>query len=79
MIYVPVQESSSLSQTAATKKLLVVNEAPKDRATVTEVRNKLGQFGLEGQHHEQDINTLSGGQKSRVVFVELRPPSKRHL
>ena len=36
-----------------------------------EVRNKLGQFGLEGQHHEQDIHTLSGGQKSRVVFVEL--------
>jgi len=35
------------------------------------VRNKLGQFGLEGQHHEQDIHTLSGGQKSRVVFVEL--------
>ena len=36
-----------------------------------EVRNALGRFGLEGQHHEQDIHTLSGGQKSRVVFVEL--------
>jgi len=35
------------------------------------VRNALGRFGLEGQHHEQDIHTLSGGQKSRVVFVEL--------
>ena len=35
------------------------------------VRNKLGQFGLEGHHHEQEIHTLSGGQKSRVVFVEL--------
>ena len=35
------------------------------------VRNKLGQFGLEGSHHEQEIHTLSGGQKSRVVFVEL--------
>ena len=36
-----------------------------------DVRNALGRFGLEGQHHEQDIHTLSGGQKSRVVFVEL--------
>jgi len=36
-----------------------------------QVRNKLGQFGLEGHHHEQEIRTLSGGQKSRVVFVEL--------
>ena len=35
------------------------------------MRNALGRFGLEGQHHEQDIHTLSGGQKSRVVFVEL--------
>jgi len=35
------------------------------------IRNKLGQFGLEGHHHEQEIHTLSGGQKSRVVFVEL--------
>ena len=36
-----------------------------------QIRNKLGQFGLEGHHHEQEIRTLSGGQKSRVVFVEL--------
>ena len=36
-----------------------------------EVRNMLGRFGLEGRHHEQEIATLSGGQKSRVVFVEL--------
>ena len=36
-----------------------------------QVRNMLGRFGLEGHHHEQDIHTLSGGQKSRVVFVEL--------
>ena len=35
------------------------------------IRNALGRFGLEGHHHLQDINTLSGGQKSRVVFVEL--------
>ena len=35
------------------------------------VRNMLGRFGLEGRHHEQEIATLSGGQKSRVVFVEL--------
>jgi ATP-binding cassette subfamily F protein 1 len=36
-----------------------------------QVRNMLGRFGLEGHHHEQEIATLSGGQKSRVVFVEL--------
>eukprot|EP00965_Chrysotila_dentata_P183904 6072201-Pleurochrysis_carterae.AAC.1 len=36
-----------------------------------EIRNALGKFGLEGHHHLQAIETLSGGQKSRVVFVEL--------
>jgi len=36
-----------------------------------QVRDMLGRFGLEGHHHEQEIATLSGGQKSRVVFVEL--------
>ena len=36
-----------------------------------QVRDMLGRFGLEGHHHEQEIDTLSGGQKSRVVFVEL--------
>ena len=43
----------------------------KTQTTPCQVRNALGRFGLEGQHHEQDIHTLSGGQKSRVVFVEL--------
>ena len=32
----------------------------------------LGRFGLEGHHHEQEIRTLSGGQKSRVVFASSR-------
>ncbi len=36
-----------------------------------EIRNMLGKFGLKGVHAEQKINTLSGGQKARVVFVEL--------
>ena len=36
-----------------------------------QVRDALGKFGLEGHHHLQDLATLSGGQKSRVVFVEL--------
>jgi len=35
------------------------------------IRNALGKFGLEGHHHLQEIATLSGGQKSRVVFVEM--------
>jgi ATPase subunit of ABC transporter with duplicated ATPase domains len=38
---------------------------------VQAIRNALGRFGLEGHHHLQEISTLSGGQKSRVVFVEL--------
>ena len=39
--------------------------------SLQQVRDMLGRFGLEGHHHEQEIATLSGGQKSRVVFVEL--------
>eukprot|EP00296_Roombia_truncata_P007614 JP446059.1.p2 GENE.JP446059.1~~JP446059.1.p2 ORF type:complete len:204 (+),score=55.97 JP446059.1:1095-1706(+) len=35
------------------------------------IRNMLGKFGLPGHHAVQKISTLSGGQKSRVVFVEL--------
>mmetsp|Transcript_20628 Transcript_20628/g.62966 ORF Transcript_20628/g.62966 Transcript_20628/m.62966 type:complete len:912 (-) Transcript_20628:585-3320(-) len=38
---------------------------------VQAIRNALGRFGLEGHHHLQEISTLSGGQKSRVVFVEM--------
>ncbi|KNC72873.1 hypothetical protein SARC_14566, partial [Sphaeroforma arctica JP610] len=36
-----------------------------------EVRNKLGKFGLEGHAHTIPIKDLSGGQKARVVFVDL--------
>lgn len=36
-----------------------------------EIRNMLGKFGLQGKHAEQKIETLSGGQKARVCFVEL--------
>jgi len=39
--------------------------------SIQDARNALGKFGLEGHHHLQEIETLSGGQKSRVVFVEL--------
>eukprot|EP00735_Rhodelphis_limneticus_P005587 TRINITY_DN174_c0_g1::TRINITY_DN174_c0_g1_i1::g.14369::m.14369 TRINITY_DN174_c0_g1::TRINITY_DN174_c0_g1_i1::g.14369 ORF type:complete len:565 (-),score=176.29,sp/Q9M1H3/AB4F_ARATH/44.64/7e-156,ABC_tran/PF00005.22/8.4e-22,ABC_tran/PF00005.22/2.5e+03,ABC_tran/PF00005.22/4.4e-21,AAA_21/PF13304.1/1.4e-05,AAA_21/PF13304.1/1.2e+03,AAA_21/PF13304.1/0.0057,AAA_21/PF13304.1/9.5e-05,SMC_N/PF02463.14/0.00097,SMC_N/PF02463.14/2.4e+03,SMC_N/PF02463.14/2.6,SMC_N/PF02463.14/0.18,AAA_29/PF13555.1/0.036,AAA_29/P len=35
------------------------------------IRNRLGKFGLPGNAAIQRIDTLSGGQKSRVVFVEL--------
>lgn len=37
----------------------------------TEVRKHLGRFGLTGVTHLQKINTISGGQKSRVVFAEI--------
>jgi len=35
------------------------------------VRQMLGRFGLTGATHLQSIRTLSGGQKSRVVFTEI--------
>ncbi len=34
-------------------------------------RNRLGKYGLEGHAHEVVMRDLSGGQKARVVFVEL--------
>jgi len=39
MIYIPVKESSVFTQTTISKKVMVVNEASKDRATINEVRN----------------------------------------
>lgn len=38
MIYIPVKESSVFTQTLLNKKPWIVNEAPKDRVTVNEVR-----------------------------------------
>ena len=35
------------------------------------VRNRLGKYGLEGHAHEVRMRDLSGGQKARVVFVDL--------
>jgi ATP-binding cassette subfamily F protein 1 len=35
------------------------------------IRNRLGKYGLEGHAHEVTLRDLSGGQKARVVFVEL--------
>jgi len=35
------------------------------------VRNRLGKYGLEGHAHEVAMRDLSGGQKARVVFVDL--------
>jgi ATP-binding cassette, subfamily F, member 1 len=34
-------------------------------------RNRLGRYGLEGHAHEVTMRDLSGGQKARVVFVDL--------
>ena len=39
--------------------------------TYQSVRNRLGRYGLEGHAHEVVMRDLSGGQKARVVFVEL--------
>jgi len=39
--------------------------------TYQTIRNNLGKFGLEGHAHEVAMRDLSGGQKARVVFVDL--------
>lgn len=39
--------------------------------TYQSCRNLLGKYGLEGHAHTIPIRDLSGGQKARVVFVEL--------
>ena len=39
--------------------------------TVGDVRQLLGQFGLSGSTHLQTLNSLSGGQKSRILLCEL--------
>jgi len=39
--------------------------------TYQSVRNRLGKYGLEGHAHEVLMRDLSGGQKARVVFVDL--------
>jgi len=36
------------------------------------IRGHLGKYGLEGHAHEVVMRDLSGGQKARVVFVELK-------
>ena len=40
--------------------------------TTQTARKYLGTIGLPGSVHEHAIHTLSGGQKSRVVLVELQ-------
>jgi ATP-binding cassette, subfamily F, member 1 len=42
-----------------------------EEETYQSVRNRLGKYGLEGHAHEVVMRDLSGGQKARVVFVEL--------
>lgn len=42
------------------------------------IRNRLGKYGLEGHAHEVVMRDLSGGQKARVVFVDLSL-SKPHI
>ena len=39
--------------------------------TYQSTRNRLGRYGLQGHAHEIPMRDLSGGQKARVVFVEL--------
>jgi ATPase subunit of ABC transporter with duplicated ATPase domains len=38
---------------------------------VQKIRSYLERLGLEGKNHEQRIELLSGGQKSRLVYCFL--------
>lgn len=38
---------------------------------IQEIRTALGRFGLSGKTHVQSIQSLSGGQKSRLVFASI--------
>jgi ATP-binding cassette, subfamily F, member 3 len=40
-------------------------------ANAQELRNHLARFGLRGNHATQNIESLSGGQKSRVSLAEI--------
>jgi len=42
-----------------------------DDETYQSIRNMLGKYGLEGHAHTINMRDLSGGQKARVVLVEL--------
>lgn len=42
-----------------------------DELEQQDIRKILGKFGLSGKSHLQQISSLSGGQKSRVVIAEI--------
>ena len=44
-----------------------------------EYRRQLGRFGISGDLAMQSINSLSGGQKSRVAFTAMFYPSPNFL
>jgi len=48
-------------------------------ATVEEYRRQLGRFGVTGDLALQSINSLSGGQKSRVAFTAMCYPGPNFL
>ena len=49
----------------------LLEKFPRAGLGAEQMRAKLGKFGLEGKHHLQPINKLSGGQKARVVFTAI--------
>ena len=49
----------------------LLTKFPRAGLGAEQMRAKLGKFGLEGKHHLQPINKLSGGQKARVVFTAI--------
>jgi len=58
--------------------LLIMDQSPIDYLHTKfsdkdekQIRAMLGRFGLSGTTHTQTISSLSGGQKSRVVFTEI--------
>lgn len=53
------------------RKLSGIREDGTSDVTVEEARKYLGRFGLAGDLALQKVETLSGGQKSRLAFAEL--------
>jgi len=58
--------------------LLNACELDTSAASMATVARTLGRFGLPGAHHSQDLHTLSGGQKARVLLAQLSI-SKCHI
>jgi ATP-binding cassette subfamily F protein 1 len=64
-------DTLDLSLTPVEYIVKVAEEAKIEGIRMQEARNLLGRFGLPGDLAVRQMSTLSGGEKARVVFVQL--------